>query len=44
MPAAVVKLGYLSNADELSKLTSDAYQVTAAGALARGVCDFLAAR
>lgn len=44
MPAALVEIGYLSNAHEESLLSSSAYQDRAAKAIYAGIKDFLAQR
>jgi N-acetylmuramoyl-L-alanine amidase len=42
MPAALVEIGYLSNAHEESLLSSAAYQDKAARAIYAGIKDFMA--
>jgi N-acetylmuramoyl-L-alanine amidase len=42
MPAALVEVGFLSNADERDQLASETHQQALADAIARGIGDFLA--
>jgi N-acetylmuramoyl-L-alanine amidase CwlD len=44
MPAALIEIGYLSNAEEEALLTSPAYQERAAQAIYAGIKDYMAGR
>ena len=41
IPAVLVELGFVSNADEGPKLATDSYQNTLAKAIADGIMEFL---
>ncbi len=43
-PAALVEIGFMTNADECAKITDEAYQDTLAAAIAAGINDYFAAK